>query len=294
MESIAKRILNYPELKDIYTENQMNKQSMQDQACDYSAETLKTIFGLIDLTTLDVTDTVEKVERLCQKVNNLENNYPGMQNVAAICVYPALVATVRKALSISGVQIASVAGGFPASQTPIELKIKEAEIAVGLGATEIDIVMSVGKFIENKYQEVFEEIVSIKKSIGDAHLKVILETGALLHEQIYTASLLAMEAGADFIKTSTGKFSPAATPEAVEIMCLAINEFHCNNSKEIGIKPAGGISTTDDAIIYYSLVKKILGNEWLDKKLFRIGASRLAGNLLQEISKIEGKPFSGF
>ncbi len=251
----------------------------------YIKENLMTIFSLIDLTTLNSTDTKPLVENMCDKVNNLNSTFPDIPNIAAICVYPSLVNTVRNKLDKNNnIKIASVAAGFPASQTFISIKMAEAKMAVAKGADEIDIVISLGTFLEKNYEEVFDEIRLIKEAIGEAHLKVILETGELTPDQINTASYLAMEAGADFIKTSTGKSNPAATLEAVYIMSSAIKDFHAKTGKKIGLKPAGGISTSTEAIKYFSVVKEVLGDEWLTPELFRIGASRLANDLLSEIS----------
>lgn len=251
-----------------------------------NTDTYKTILSCLDLTTLSAVDTVEKVQTMVNKVNDFKSNFADLPNVGAICVYPALVATVREALSTNGVDIASVAGGFPASQTFIEIKVAETSLAVMDGADEIDMVLGVGEFLSGNYEKVFEDISEIKAACGDAKLKVILETGALVSaENIYTASILAMEAGADFIKTSTGKELPAASCEAAYVMTFAIKEFEKKSGKKIGFKPAGGISTTDEALKYYTIVKENLGEAWLNNKLFRIGASRLANNLLETLGE---------
>lgn len=253
----------------------------------YNKETLCTIFSLIDLTSLNTEDTETKIMDMCAKVNAFKTKYPTLPNVAAICVYPELVKTARKNLVAKDVKIASVAGGFPSAQTFNYIKILESKLAVEAGANEIDIVLSVGKLFESKYELIVEEISQIKEAIKNAHLKVILESGTLKNaEQIWNASFLSMLAGADFIKTSTGKQQPAATPEAVYIMALAIKEYFKLTGKKIGIKPAGGISNVETALVYFNIIKKILGNEWLNSELFRIGASSLANNLLNEIEKI--------
>ena len=245
----------------------------------------------IDLTTLNGDDTTEKVATMAQRVNDFDGHFPGVPNVAAMCVYPALVETAKDVLT-EPIGIAAVAGGFPASQTFIEVKVAEAAMAVAAGATEIDIVISIGKFLEGNYQDVYDEISEIKAAIRDAHLKVILETGALkTAENIYKASILAMAAGADFIKTSTGKIAVNATPEATYVMCQAIKDWHEKTGKKVCYKPAGGVSTTDEAVQHYTLVKEILGEEWLNNKLFRIGTSRLANSLLTEIVGEEVKIF---
>ena len=239
----------------------------------------------IDLTTLNGDDTTEKVATMAQKVNDFDGHFPGVPNVAAMCVYPALVETAREVLT-EPIGIAAVAAGFPASQTFIEVKVAEAAMAVAAGATEIDIVISIGKFLEGNYQEVYDEISEIKAAIKDAHLKVILETGALkTAENIYKASILAMAAGADFIKTSTGKVDVNATPAAAYVMCECIAKYHEATGKKIGFKPAGGISSAADALCYYSIVSTILGKEWLNKDLFRFGVSRVANSLLAAVEQ---------
>ena len=254
----------------------------------FTVENLKTAFSLIDLTTLNTEDTLAKGKLFCDNVNNFSSKYSGIPNVAAICVYPSLVSTIRENLKIDGVQIASVTAGFPASQTFISIKIAESKLAIKKGADEVDIVLSVGTFFEKDYETVFKEIRLIKNAIGDAHLKVILESGLLKSpELIHIASILSMEAGADFIKTSTGKLDPPATLEAVFVMTEAISDFYKKTGKKIGIKPAGGLSTSQDAIDYLSVVKHNLGDEWITNKLFRIGASRLAKNLVTDIIKME-------
>lgn len=251
-------------------------------------ENLKIILSLIDLTTLNTQDTVSKVTAMCEKVNNFESHFPVYKNVAAICVYPAFVEQVKKIIRIKKFNIASVTGGFPSSQTFISVKLAETNIAVEKGATEVDMVISVGKFLEKEYQKVSDEIALIKTAAGNAHLKVILETGLLpTFYDIYLAGMLSMEAGADFIKTSTGKTEPAATPEAVYIMVNAIKEYVSNTGRIVGIKPAGGIVSPEQALVYFAIVKEVLGDKWLNPELFRFGASRLANNLLSKIHELE-------
>lgn len=251
----------------------------------------KKCFSCIDLTSLKETDTEEEIRTMVQKVNDFEEKYPDVPNVGAICIYPSLVPTVRDTLT-EPIGIAAVSAGFPASQTFIEVKVAETAMCVMEGATEIDVVISIGKFLEGKYEEAYEELSEIKSACRDAHLKVILETGALkTASNIKKASVLAMAAGADFIKTSTGKIPVAATPEATYIMCSAIKEWNEKVGGKIGYKPAGGISTTEDAIKHYTLVKEILGEDWLNNKMFRFGASRLANNLLTSIKGEEVKYF---
>jgi deoxyribose-phosphate aldolase len=247
-------------------------------------ELLRLIFSLIDLTTLSEKDNVDNVSRLCEKVNLLSENFPDMPSVAAICVYPELIAIVKDRLDNPLISIASVGGGFPASQTFTNIKVMEIEQAIAQGAEEIDIVMPVGKFLMDDLDYVDYEIQVIKQRMGPIHLKVILETGSLAElSLIRKASLLAIGSGADFIKSSTGKISPGATPEAMIVMCCAIRDYYNRTGKKIGIKPAGGISDPRTALLYYQIVKEILGDEWLNKERFRIGASRLANRILGEI-----------
>lgn len=256
-----------------------------------NVEVWKQCLHQIDLTTLNGDDTTAKVAGMAQKVNEFSSHFPGVPNVAAMCVYPALVETAHDTLT-EPIGLAAVAAGFPASQTFIEVKVAEAAMAVAAGATEIDIVISIGKFLEGKYQEVFDEISEIKAAIRNAHLKVILETGALkTAENIYKASILAMAAGADFIKTSTGKIAVNATPEATYVMCHAIKDWYEKTGQKVCYKPAGGVSTTEEAVQHYTLVKEILGKDWLNNQSFRFGASRLANNLLTSIMSTETKYF---
>ena len=255
-------------------------------------ESLKLIFSLLDLTTLNTDDTASKVKMVCEKINDFPGQYPGYPHVGALCVYPLLIPVVCENLDIKEVNIASVAAGFPSSQTFPEVKEMESRKAVEAGANEIDIVISLGKFLEDEFDYVSAEIRQIKNAIGDAKLKVILETGLLNDSSaIYRAAMVSMESGADFIKTSTGKIQPAATPEAVMVMCHAIKAFMEQTGRMVGIKPAGGISSPAHALEYASIVKGVLGDEWLNPGLFRIGASKLANNLLSEISSSEsGEP----
>lgn len=241
------------------------------------------IFSLIDLTSLDVADTEEKIQLMVGKVNHLSERFSELPNVAAICVYPAFIPVLKKELKIKSVMKVSVGASFPSSQTYLDVKINEVNRILEEGADEIDIVISVGKFLAGKFDEVINEISEIKKQLGNKHLKVILETGVLKDpEAIKLASMISMEAGADFIKTSTGKNGEGASPEAVYIMCEAIKEFHERTGKVVGIKPAGGISDVSTGIQYYLIVNEILGNEWITPERFRLGASRLANSLLGE------------
>ena len=252
-----------------------------------TADVLKLLFGCIDLTTLSTSDNLKKVEKLSDLVAGFGSKFPKYPNVAAVCVYPNFVSAVNQSLAGKNIGVASVAGGFPSSQTFSEIKSREVELAVQGGATEIDVVMPVGVFLDGDYLAVKEEIAALKRAAGNAKLKVILETGLLEEEGIYKASHLCMSAGADFIKTSTGKLDPPATPEVVWIMATAILDYYRENGKKVGIKPAGGISTPEDALLYYGIIHHILGREWLRKEYFRIGASRLANNLLERIQELE-------
>ena len=248
-------------------------------------EVKKVLFGCIDLTTLKCTDSDESVMALTEKVNEFDDKYPELKNVAAICVYPNFAKIVNDTLQVDNIEIACVSGGFPSSQTFQEIKIAETAMAIHEGATEIDIVLSVGKFLNGDYESVCDEIQEIKSVCGDKQLKVILETGALKSAiNIKNASILSIYSGADFIKTSTGKESPAATPEAAYVMCSTIKEYYDKTGKRIGFKPAGGINSVQDALVYYTIVKEVLGEEWLNSGLFRIGTSRLANLLLSEIT----------
>ena len=247
-------------------------------------EVKKLLFNCIDLTTLNSTDSDESVMKFTEKVNKFDNDFPDLKNVAAICVYPNFAEVVKNTLDVDGINIACVSAGFPSSQTFIEVKIAETAMALMEGVDEIDIVISIGKFLSGDYETMCEEIQELKDTCKERHLKVILETGALkTASNIKKASILSMYSGADFIKTSTGKQQPAATPEAAYVMCEAIKEYYEKTGNKIGFKPAGGINTVNDALIYYTIVKEILGEEWLNNKLFRLGTSRLANLLLSDI-----------
>lgn len=248
-------------------------------------EALKTIYSCLDLTSLKCTDNAESILTLTEEVNNFEEKYPDLKNVAAICVYPNFANIVSQSLEAESVEVACVSGGFPSSQTFSEVKIAETALALQEGATEIDIVLSIGKLFSGDYESLCDEIQELKDLCGDRTLKVILETGILRSaENIRKAAILSMYSGADFIKTSTGKEAVGATPEAAYIMCRTIKEYHAKTGRKIGFKAAGGISTIDDALLYYTIVEETLGKEWLDSKLFRIGTSRLAATLLNEIT----------
>ena len=243
------------------------------------------LFGSIELTTLKTTDSETSVLAFTERVNDFDNEYPDLPHVATICVYPCFAKTVAESLEVDGVEIACVSGSFPSSQARIEVKIAETSLAVADGATEIDIVMPVGKFLSGDYEGVCDDIAELKAACGESvPMKVILETGAIkTASNIKKASILSMYAGADYIKTSTGKLEPAATPEAAYVMCQAIKEYYDETGIQIGFKPAGGINSVMDAIIYYTIVKEVLGEKWLTNKWFRLGTSRLANMLLSEL-----------
>ncbi|MDE7457134.1 MAG: deoxyribose-phosphate aldolase [Prevotella sp.] len=255
-------------------------------------EVKKFLMGSVELTTLKTTDSEESVMAFTERVNQFDEQYPELPHVATICVYPCFAKTVAETLEIDGVEIACVSGSFPSSQALIEVKVAETALAVKDGATEIDIVMSVGKFLSGNYEEVADEISELKSVCGDKKMKVILETGCLkTASNIKKASILSMYAGADYIKTSTGKLEPAATPEAAYVMCQAIKEYYEKTGIQIGFKPAGGLNTVMDAVTMYTIVKEVLGEQWLTNQWFRMGTSRLANLLLSEVTGVETKFF---
>ncbi|MCM1095252.1 MAG: deoxyribose-phosphate aldolase [Terasakiella sp.] len=255
-------------------------------------EVYRFLFNTIDLTTLNPTDSPQSVAKFTERVNDFDSEYPALPNVAAICVYPNFAPVVRAVLDVTGVEIACVSGGFPSSQTFDEVKIAETALAVEGGADEIDIVLNVGNFLDGDYEAVCDEIAEQKAAVRDGRLKVILETGALkTAERIKAASVLAMYSGADFLKTSTGKGYPGASLEAAYVMCKCIKEYYEQTGNMVGFKAAGGVSTTEEAVKYYTLVKEVLGEQWLDNRYFRLGASRLANHLLGDILGQEIKFF---
>lgn len=277
----------YPfRLTDEQVTEQVNKLLAEKSEQNRTKEVYSNIYGCIDLTTLNSTDTREGVWQFTEKVNNFDGTRPDIPNVAAICVYPNFARTVKEALT-ADVQIAAVSAGFPSSQTFTEVKVAETALAVADGADEIDVVINLGLFLGEEYQEMCEELSEIKEACRQANLKVILETGALKTvSNIYKASILSLYSGADFLKTSTGKGYPGATPEAAWVMCRAISDYHQKTGRKVGIKVSGGVATPDDALTYYTIMKETLGEEWCNKSLFRVGASRLADALLSEISTI--------
>lgn len=257
-----------------------------------NVDVYKQCFNAIDLTALNSTDTVESITKMVERVNAFESEYPELPNVAAICTYPNFAVVVKGALEVSNVEVAVVAGGFPSSQTFQEIKTAESSLAIADGATEVDIVLNLGLFYAGNYEEACDEIAEIKESIRNARLKVILETGALkTASDIKKASILSMYSGADFIKTSTGKVYPGATLEAAYVMCKCIKEYYDKTGNMVGFKVAGGVSSTDDAVKYYTIVKEILGEKWMNNKYFRIGTSRAANYILSSIVGKEVKFF---
>lgn len=255
-------------------------------------EVKRFLFGSIELTTLKTTDSDASVMAFTERVNQFDSTYPDLPHVATVCVYPCFAEIVKDTLEVDGVEIACVSGSFPSSQALIEVKVAETALALKDGATEIDIVMPVGKFLSGDYEGVSDDIGELKQVCGEHAMKVILETGDLVTARnIKTASIIAMYSGADYIKTSTGKEKVSATPEAVYVMCQAIKEYYDQTGIQIGLKPAGGINTVMDAVIYYTIVKEVLGEKWLTNKWFRLGTSRLANMLLSEITGQETKFF---
>lgn len=289
LETLSKYDIN---LNDEEIKSEVEQIVAENFDANNNAEVLKFSLGCIDLTTLNPTDNEERVRNFTQKVNDFEEQYPELDNVASICVYPNFAEVVSMNLDVTEVHTTVVAAGFPSSQTFNEIKVAECALAVASGADEVDIVINVGQFLQGQYEEMCDTIAECKDACRDKIFKVILETGALKSaSNIMKASVLAIYAGADFIKTSTGKLDPAATPEAVLVMCKAAKAYFEQTGKRIGIKVAGGVRTPEDAVKYYSIVKSVLGEEWLTKDLYRIGASSAANNLL---SAILGTPTKHF
>lgn len=249
-------------------------------------EALRMVLGMIDLTTLEGQDTPGKVRQLCQKAMHLHDAMPGLPHVAAVCVYPTMVGVAKQALGDSGIRVASVATAFPSGMAPRQIKLEETRIAVDDGADEIDMVISRGAFLQGEYEFVFDEIAAIREASGAAHLKVILETGELgTLDRVRRASVLAMHAGADFIKTSTGKIQPAATLPVTLVMLQAIRDYYHDTGRMVGMKPAGGISGAKLAVHYLVMLRETLGNAWMTPEWFRFGASSLANDVLMQLQK---------
>ena len=255
-------------------------------------EVKKFLLGSVELTSLRTTDNEENILAMVEKGNRFDKEYPELPHVATICTYPNFAKLVSESLEVDGVQVVNVSGSFPSSQTFIEVKVAEASLAVKDGATEIDIVMPVGKYLSGDYEGVADEIGEQKQACGECPMKVILETGCLPSmSDVKKASIIAMYAGADYIKTSTGKEKVSATPEAAYVMCQAIKEYYDQTGIQIGLKPAGGINTVRDAVTYYTIVKEVLGEKWLTNKWFRMGTSRLTNLLISELVGKEVKFF---
>lgn len=273
-------------LPDAKIAEQVNALLEKKYQANFTPEVLKSIHGCIDLTSLTSLDSKESIWKLVDSVNDFEGTRPDVPNVAAICTFPLFVDTVKQALTAQDISIASVAGGFPASQTFTEIKIAETALAVADGADEIDVVMNLGYLLEENYEELTEELSEIKEACRNAKLKVIIETGALATAtNIQRATLVAMYCGADFVKTSTGKGYPGATPEAAFTICETIRAYHLLTGNKVGIKISGGVRTAEEAVKYYTIVKEKLGDEWLTKDYFRIGASSLVKDIENRLGK---------
>ena len=276
----------FQSIDQINTQERVAKLFSRSIKKESKMQALNLSLSMIDLTTLEGKDSEGKVNQLCYKASHLHDKHPGLPNVAAICVYPPMVPIAKKALADTGINVASVATAFPSGMADIDAKLDEVKSVVDAGADEVDMVISRGKFLGGDYDFVFDEIGQVKDACGKAYLKVILETGELVTlDNVRLASDIAMEAGADFIKTSTGKVSPAATPSVVLTMLEAIRDFQTKTGKRIGMKPAGGIGTAKQAIQYLVMIKETLGEDWLSPDLFRFGASSLANDILMQIMK---------
>lgn len=290
----------YDQALEKYNTN-VDEQKVQDEVKRIIAEKVpsndtlevkKFLLGSVELTSLHTTDTEESMLALTEKVNKFSADYPDLPHVAAICAYPTFTELIAQSLDVDGVEITNVCGNFPSSQARMEVKVAETSLAVKDGATNVDIVMPVGKFLSGDYEGVCDDIQELKETCGDVPMKVILETcdlGSL--SNVKKAALLSMYAGADYIKTSTGKEKAGATPEGVYVMCQAIKEYYDETGIQIGIKPAGGINTVMDATILYTIVQQVLGSKWLTNYWFRLGTSRLTNLLLSEIVGKEVKYF---
>ncbi|GHU74910.1 deoxyribose-phosphate aldolase [Hydrotalea sp.] len=277
---------NTPQIDHVGVEERAARFTKRSIKAETKVNGLKLALNMIDLTTLEGKDTDGKVKQLCYKAMHLYDAYPGLLTVAAICVYPSMVAVAKKALEGSGIKVASVATVFPSGQSSRDVKIRDTKFAVQQGADEIDMVISRGKFLQGEYNFVFDEIAAVKEACGTARLKVILETGELVtYDNVRRASEIAMYAGADFIKTSTGKIQPAATMPVTLVMLEAIRDFYYRTGKKIAMKPAGGISKAKAALHYLVMVQETLGNDWLNNEWFRFGASSLANDVLMQLEK---------
>jgi len=292
MNAVATLVPRLPALEHVPRVDEVGVEERVARFCSRSikkeskVQALKLALGMIDLTTLEGQDTRGKVTQLCRKAIHLRDSLPGLPHVAAVCVYPTMVAVARRALAGHDIKVASVATAFPSGMAPLAVKLEDTRMAVQEGADEVDMVISRGAFLEGKYQLVFDEIVAVKEACGAAHLKVILETGELgTLDRVRRASVLAMHAGADFIKTSTGKVQPAATLPVTLVMLQAIRDHFYATGRRIGMKPAGGIAKAKLALQYLVMLRETLGEDWLTPDLFRFGASSLANDLLMQIEK---------
>ncbi len=271
--------------------SRLNKRSIKKES---KVQALKLALSMMDLTTLEGKDSVGKVKQLCQKARQPHPAMPNLPSVAAVCVYPSMVKVAKDSLKGTKINVASVATAFPSGMSPLSIRLDDTRFAVSEGADEVDMVISRGAFLQGEYNQVFDEIAAVKEACGKAHLKVILETGELhTYENVRLASDIAMHAGADFIKTSTGKISPAATQPVTLVMLEAIRDYYYATNKMIGMKPAGGIRTAKQAIQYLVLVKETLGAAWLTPDYFRFGASSLANDVLKQIVKQETGIYQG-
>ena len=279
-------MINTPKVDKVGIEDRITRITKRSLKKEAKMEGLKMALNMVDLTTLEGMDTNNKVSQMCYKAMHLHDEYPGLPTVAAVCVYPNFVKLAIKSLKGSGVKVASVATAFPSGHSTLDIKIKDTKLAVDSGANEVDMVISRGKFHSGDFNFVHDEIASIKEACGKARLKVILETGELGNlDNVRKASDIAMLAGADFIKTSTGKIKPAATLPVTLVMLEAIKDYYYKTGTMVGMKPAGGISNAKLALQYLLLVKETLGIKWLDNHWFRFGASSLANDLLMQIMK---------
>ncbi|NND61166.1 MAG: deoxyribose-phosphate aldolase [Gammaproteobacteria bacterium] len=282
----------FPDLSRVPQVDEVGVVERVDRFCkrsikkDSKVQALRLALSMIDLTTLEGMDTPGKVRQLCQKAMHLHDQLDDLPHVAAVCVYPTMVGVAKRALQGTDINVASVATAFPSGMAPLSVKLEDTKTAVAEGANEIDMVISRGAFLAGEYQHVFDEIAAIKEACGDAHLKVILETGELKTlDRVRRASVLAMHAGADFIKTSTGKIQPAATMPVTLVMLQAIRDFYYETDRKVGMKPAGGISKAKQAIQYLVMLRETLGNDWMTPDLFRFGASSLANDVLMQLQK---------
>lgn len=279
-------LLNIQKIDKLGVEERVNRFSKRSIKGSAKRNGLHLILSMIDLTTLEGRDTSEKVKNLCYKARHLHDSLPGIPSVAAVCVYPTFVSVAKKELDGSSINIASVSTAFPSGQSSLEVKLSDTKFAVEEGADEVDMVISRGKFLAGEYNFVYDEIAAVKEVCGKAHLKVILETGELdTLDNVRKASEIALYAGADFIKTSTGKITPAATLPVTFVMLNAIKDYYIKTGIQVGMKPAGGISTSKTALQYLVMLKETLGDDWMNKNLFRFGASSLANDVLMQLEK---------